>query len=181
MGHTLRSAAARAELESLEETVCSELLVEGGEVVGATAVHLPSGEPLALLAKSTVIAAGGAGALYHPHTDCMPSVTGDGYGLALAAGAELVDMEQVQYLPFAITHPPCLLGAPCGEPVVAGPFGRLLNNQGDWCSRNTDDDARRWRGASWKRSARGGTEHGGLLLDLRPNLASPQGEFFVRF
>jgi succinate dehydrogenase/fumarate reductase flavoprotein subunit len=182
MGHTMRSAAARAGLESLEETICSELLVEGGEVVGATAVHMPSGEPLALLANSTIIAAGGAGALYHPHTDCMPSVTGDGYGLALAAGAELVDMEQVQYLPFAITHPPSLLGAPCGEPVVAGPFGRLLNNQGDVVLENimTMTRAKVARSIVEEIGRGGGTEHGGLLLDLRPNLASPQGEFFVK-
>ena len=112
MGHTMRSAAARADLDVHEETVCSELLVQDGLVAGATALHVPSGEPVALLARSTVIAAGGAGSLYYPHTDCMPSVTGDSYGLALGAGCELVDMEQVQYLPFGITHPPSLLGAP---------------------------------------------------------------------
>ncbi len=182
MGHTMRAAAARANLDVLEQTVCFELLVQDGEVAGASAIHMPTGEPIALLAKSTVIAAGGAGSLYYPHTDCMPSVTGDSYGLALQAGCELVDMEQVQYLPFAITHPPSLLGAPCGEPVVAGPFGRLLNNEGEIVL----DGIMPMTRAQVARSiveeiGRGGaTEHGGLLLDLRPNLASPDGEFFVR-
>ena len=182
MGHTMRSAAARADLDVLEQTVCSELLVQDGEVVGATALRMPSGEPLALLAKSTVIAAGGAGSLYYPHTDCMPSVTGDSYGLALGAGAELVDMEQVQYLPFGITHPPALLGAPCGEPVVAGPFGRLLNNKGEAVLENIMPMTRaQVARAIVEEIGRGGaTEHGGLLLDLRPNLESPQGEFFVK-
>jgi len=181
MGHTMRSAAARADMDVLEDTICSELLVEDGEVVGATAVHMPSGEPVALLAKSTVIAAGGAGSLYYPHTDCMPSVTGDSYGLALGAGAELVDMEQVQYIPFAVTHPPSLVGVLLGEPMMAGPFGRLLNSSGDVVLENIMPMTRAqvarsiveeiWRG--------GATEHGGLLLDFRPNLQSPQGELFV--
>jgi succinate dehydrogenase/fumarate reductase flavoprotein subunit len=182
MGHTMRSAAARADLDVHEETVCFELLVQDGVVAGATALHVPSGEPVALLAKSTVIAAGGAGSLYYPHTDCMPSVTGDSYGLALGAGCELVDMEQVQYLPFGITHPPSLLGAPCGEPVVAGPFGRLLNNQGDLVLENIMPMTRAQVARSIVEEIRrgGGTEHGGLLLDLKPNLESPQGEFFVK-
>ena len=182
MGHAMRSAAARADLDVLEETVCFELLVQDGEVIGATALHMPSGEPVALLAKSTIIAAGGAGSLYYPHTDCMPSVTGDSYGLGLGAGCELVDMEQVQYLPFAITHPPSLLGALCGEPMIAGPLGRLLNNRGEVVLENIMPMTRAQVARSIvEEIERGGaTEHGGLLLDLRPNLESPQGELFVK-
>jgi succinate dehydrogenase/fumarate reductase flavoprotein subunit len=130
MGHTLRAAAARANIEVIEETVCSELLTLNGEVVGAAAVETMTGKPVALLAKSTVVAAGGAGNLYYPHTDCMPATTGDSFGLGLSAGAELVDMEQVQFMPFGITHPPSMLGIMCGDSVTAGPFGRLLNNRG---------------------------------------------------
>ena len=91
-------------------------------------------------------------------------------------------MEQVQYLPFAITHPPSLLGALCGEPMIAGPLGRLLNNRGEVVLENimpmtSAQVARRMM----EEIERGGaTEHGGLLLDLRPNLQSPQGEIFVR-
>lgn len=181
MGHSMRSAAARANLDVLEEAACCELLVRDGEVVGAAALHMPTGEPVAVLARSTIVAAGGAGSLYYPHTDCMPSVTGDSYGLALAAGAELVDMEQVQYLPFGITHPTGLLGAPCGEPVVAGPFGRLLNRRGEVVLENIMPMTRaQVARAIVEEIGRGGaTEHGGLLLDLRPNLESPAAEFFV--
>jgi succinate dehydrogenase/fumarate reductase flavoprotein subunit len=181
MGHTMRSAAARANITVLEETICSELLVRDGEAVGAAALRTASGEPVAILAKSTVIAAGGAGALYYPHTDCMPSVTGDSYGLALGAGAELVDMEQVQFLPFAITHPPSMLGAPCGEPAMAGPFGRLLNADGEILLENIMPMTRAQVARVMMEQLRqgGATEHGGLLLDLRPNVESPDGEFFV--
>jgi succinate dehydrogenase/fumarate reductase flavoprotein subunit len=143
---------------------------------------MPSGEPVALLAKSTIIAAGGAGSLYYPHTDCMPSVTGDGYGLALGAGAELVDMEQVQYLPFGITHPSSMLGIPCGEPVMAGPHGRLLNSRGEVVLENIMPMTRAQvaRVIAEEIQRGGATEHGGLLLDLHPNVEGPQGERYAR-
>ena len=181
MGHTMRAAIARANIEVLEETVCSELLVCDGEVAGAVALRIASGEAFALLAKTTIIAAGGAGSLYYPHTDCMPAVVGDSYGLALAAGAELVDMEQVQYLPFAITHPPAMLGAPCGEPAFAGPLGRLLNSKGEVVLENimTMTRAQVARVIVEEIRRGGATEHGGLLLDLTANVNSPAGENFV--
>ena len=182
MGHTMRSAVARANIEVLEEAACSELLIRDGEVVGAAAFQTAAGEPVAFLAKSTVIAAGGAGALYYPHSDCMPAMVGDSYGLALGAGAELVDMEQVQFLPFAVTHPPSMLGAPCGEPVMAGPYGRLLNNRGDIVLENIMPMTRAQVARAVVEEIRrgGATDHGGLLLDLTPNVKSPEGEFFVK-
>jgi len=133
------------------------------------------------LAHPVIVAAGGAGYLYFPHTDCMPAVAGDSFGLALAAGAELVDMEQVQFLPFGITHPPAMLGAPCGEPAMAGPFGRLVNNKGDVVLENIMPMTRAQVARIMVEEIRrgGATEHGGLLLDQRPNLEKPEAESFV--
>jgi succinate dehydrogenase/fumarate reductase flavoprotein subunit len=181
MGHAMRAAAARSNVRVLEETICSELLLSDGEVVGAAALKIASGEQIAILARSTIIASGGAGSLYYPHTDCMPSVTGDSYGLALSAGAELVDMEQVQFLPFAITHPPAMLGAPCGEPAMAGPFGRLLNNRGDVVLENIMPMTRAQVARIIVEEIRrgGATEQGGLLLDLRPNVEADADGLFI--
>jgi len=181
MGQVMRAAVARADIEVLEETICSELLVREGEVVGAAALGTMKGVPIVLLAKSTVVAAGGAGYLYFPHTDCMPAVIGDSFGLGLRAGAELVDMEQVQFLPFGITHPPSMLGIPCGEPVLAGPSGRLLNNKGDVVLESIMTMTRAQVARIIMEEIRkgGATEHGGLLFDLEPNLRHPDGEFFV--
>jgi succinate dehydrogenase/fumarate reductase flavoprotein subunit len=173
----MRSAAARAGVEALEEVACSELLVEDGTVVGAVALRITSGEPVALIAKTTILAAGGAGSLYYPHTDCMPSVSGDSYGLALRAGAELVDMEQIQFLPFGLTHPPAMLGAPCGEPSMAGPHGKLLNARGEIVLEEIMPRTRAAVARVMMEEIEGGgaTEHGGLLLDHRPNLEAPGG------
>lgn len=181
MGHVMRAAAARAGFTVLEETICSELLLYEGRVIGAAALRLTTGTPLAILARATILAAGGAGALYYPHTDCMPSVAGDSFGLALQAGAELVDMEQVQFIPFGITHPPAMLGAPCGEPSMAGPFGRLLNCRDEVVLENlmTLTRAQVARVIVEEIGRGGATPWGGLKLDLRPNLDSPIGELFV--
>jgi len=182
MGHAMRSAVARARVEVLEETYCAELLVRDGEVVGAVAVQKTSGEPIALLAKATIIAAGGAGSLYYPHTDCMPAVVGDSYGLALRAGAELVDMEQVQFLPFGITHPSAMLGAPCGEPAMAGPHGRLLNNKGEVVLENIMPMTRAAVARIVMEEIRrgGATEHGDFSLTSGPTWKRPKESLCLR-
>ncbi len=181
MAHALRAAAARADIQVIEETVCFELLVADQEVVGAAAVGIMTGEPQALLARSIVLAAGGAGYLYYPHTDCTPSTVGDSYGLGLMAGVELVDMEQVQFIPFGITHPTSMVGIACGEPVTAGPFGRLLNNQGEVVGENimSMTRAQAARVVIDAISRGGATEHGGILFDLTPNRQHSQGRAFL--
>ncbi|MEW6443238.1 MAG: FAD-binding protein [bacterium] len=181
MGHVLRAAAARSSVRVLEETVCSELIVADGQVAGAATLRMSTGKVVAILAKSTILATGGAGALYYPHTDCMPAVAGDGFSLALRAGAELVDMEQVQFIPFGITHPASMLGAPCGEPAMAGPFGRLVDCRGEVVLENIMPLTRAQVARVIVEQIRrgGATGHGGLLLDLRPNLETPDGRFFA--
>ena len=108
-----------------------DLLVRDGEVIGAVALHLGSGAPVIINAKATVIATGGLTRLYRRNS-ASANMGGDGYALALRAGASLVDMEFVQFFP--IGHlAPRLIGM---DPIMWDPFryklgGRLLNNQGE--------------------------------------------------
>jgi succinate dehydrogenase/fumarate reductase flavoprotein subunit len=81
-----------------------QILVKDGQACGALVVDLRRGEFEVYLARATVLATGGLGQLYavssnHPH------LTGDGYMLAYRAGAELVDLEFVQFEPFVIRAP----------------------------------------------------------------------------
>ncbi|HEX3163349.1 MAG TPA: FAD-binding protein [Pseudolabrys sp.] len=105
-----------------------ELLLTDGAVTGAVALHLGSGAPVILSAKSTVLATGGLTRLYRRNS-ASANMGGDGYALALRAGASLVDMEFVQFFP--IGHlAPRLIGM---DPIMWDPFryklgGRLLNN-----------------------------------------------------
>jgi len=106
-----------------------DLLHDKGEVVGAAALHLGSGAPVTLSAKTTILATGGLTRLYRRNS-ASANMGGDGYALALRAGASLVDMEFVQFFP--IGHlAPRLIGM---DPIMWDPFryklgGRLLNNR----------------------------------------------------
>lgn len=93
----------------LEETFALDLIVCDGVVSGCLALHVPSGEHVTLLAKSVVLATGGGSRLYSL-TSGPEEATGDGMALALRAGAELIDMEFVQFSPFTMIWPPGLRG-----------------------------------------------------------------------
>jgi succinate dehydrogenase/fumarate reductase flavoprotein subunit len=108
-----------------------DLVCIGGEVAGAVALHLGSGAPVVIAAKATIIATGGLTRLYRRNS-ASANMGGDGYALALRAGARLTDMEFVQFFP--IGHlAPRLIGM---DPIMWDPFryklgGRLLNNAGE--------------------------------------------------
>src|SRR6185503_8015712 len=110
---------------------------------GAVALDAASGEPVTIAAKAVIIATGGLTRIYRRNS-ASANMGGDGYALALAAGAELVDMEFVQFFP--IGHlAPRLVGM---DPIMWDPFryklgGRLLDGQGreflaDYGSDETD-------------------------------------------
>jgi succinate dehydrogenase / fumarate reductase flavoprotein subunit len=108
-----------------------DLLHNDGDIVGAAALHLGSGAPVIISAKATIVATGGLTRLYRRNS-ASANMGGDGYALALRAGASLVDMEFVQFFP--IGHlAPRLIGM---DPIMWDPFryklgGRLLNNLGE--------------------------------------------------
>src|SRR6185437_15589680 len=88
-----------------------------------------SGKPVLIMAKTTIVATGGLTRLY-ARNSASSNMGGDGYALALRAGASLIDMEFVQFFP--IGHlAPRLIGM---DPIMWDPFryklgGRLLNNR----------------------------------------------------
>jgi succinate dehydrogenase / fumarate reductase flavoprotein subunit len=125
---TLRAQLNRVpEIRRIGDLLVTALALADGECVGATALHLPGGEPVSIAAGATVIATGGLTRMYRRNS-ASANMMGDGYALALEAGAELVDMEFVQFFP--IGHlAPRLVGM---DPIMWDPFryklgGRLLN------------------------------------------------------
>ena len=63
-------------------------------------------------------------------TDTMRGNTGDSYAIAMRAGADLVDMEQLQFLPFCLASPPSYEGLLAGEPSTASYLGVLRDKNG---------------------------------------------------
>src|SRR5260221_6955846 len=128
---TLRRQLGRVEaIRRVSNLTVTDLVATDGEVVGAVALDAVSGEPVTIAAKAVVIAAGGLTRIFQRNS-ASANMGGDGYALALAAGAELVDMEFVQFFP--IGHlAPRLVGM---DPIMWDPFryklgGRLLDGNG---------------------------------------------------
>src|ERR671937_1368723 len=127
---TLRAQLQRtSEVRRTGDLLVTELVVRDGACVGAHAVHVASGREISIAAKATIVATGGLTRLYARNSASL-NMGGDGYALALAAGAELTDMEFVQFFP--IGHlAPRLVGM---DPIMWDPFryklgGRLLNGR----------------------------------------------------
>ena len=125
---TLRTVVNRtAGIRKAGDLMIVDLMRHDGEVTGAVALHLTTGAPVTIAAKATIVAAGGLTRLYRRNS-ASANMGGDGYALALRAGAPLLDMEFVQFFP--IGHlAPRLIGM---DPIMWDPFryklgGRLLN------------------------------------------------------
>ena len=183
IGTALRSTAARRGVRILDETIALSLLKNGRAATGALCLTRLTGEFVAVGAKQTILATGGLGWLFYPHTSNSRAMTGDGFALALDAGAELVDMEQQQFIPFAITNPDSMVGIICGEPAIAGPHGRLLDANGNDVIKNVRSKTRAEVSAAMSLAKERGaaTVHGGMLLDLAPNLGRVLGEKMFEF
>jgi succinate dehydrogenase / fumarate reductase, flavoprotein subunit len=128
VSRTLRTQLIRTpEIRRVGELLVTDLLIHDNQCVGASAVHETSGEAVSIAAKATLVATGGLTRLYRRNS-ASANMGGDGYALALRAGAELIDMEFVQFFP--IGHlAPRLVGM---DPIMWDPFryklgGRLLN------------------------------------------------------
>jgi succinate dehydrogenase / fumarate reductase, flavoprotein subunit len=128
---TLRAEIARhhKSIRKAGDLCVVDLIVSDGEASGAVAWHLSSGAPVIVAAQATVLATGGLTRLFRRNS-ASANMGGDGYALALRAGAPLVDMEFVQFFP--IGHlAPRLIGM---DPIMWDPFryklgGRLLNGR----------------------------------------------------
>jgi succinate dehydrogenase / fumarate reductase, flavoprotein subunit len=127
---TLRTVVNKtAGIRKAGDLLIIDLVRVDGEVAGAVALHLASGNAVTIAAKATIVATGGLTRLYRRNS-ASANMGGDGYALALRAGASLIDMEFVQFFP--IGHlAPRLIGM---DPIMWDPFryklgGRLLNGQ----------------------------------------------------
>jgi succinate dehydrogenase/fumarate reductase flavoprotein subunit len=128
---TLRRQISRVEaIRRVSNLIVTDLVVTDGEVVGAVALDPDAGEPVTIAAKAVIIATGGLTRIFQRNSSSA-NMGGDGYSLAVMAGAQLIDMEFVQFFP--IGHlAPRLVGM---DPIMWDPFryklgGRLLDGNG---------------------------------------------------
>ena len=126
---TLQERGIHEGIDMFTEYTVRHLLKEGDRVTGCVAYTRVDGDFHAFSAKSVVLATGGITRCW---SVCSGSweYTGDGHALALWAGAELRDMEFVQFHPTGMVWPPSVRGILVTE-GVRGEGGRLLNSENE--------------------------------------------------
>ncbi len=171
MIRTLQDRGVHAGIDVFMECTVHRLVLDGGRVAGAFAYWRESGRTVLFRSKSVVLACGGIGKAYKVTSNSW-EYTGDGHALAYRAGAELIDMEFVQFHPTGMVWPPGVAGILVTE-AVRGEGGVLRNARGErFMSRydpqrmelSTRDQVAR---AIYIENKEGrGSPHGGVFLDI---------------
>jgi succinate dehydrogenase / fumarate reductase flavoprotein subunit len=129
MIRTLQQHAVHLGIDVFMECTVSRLLKDGARVAGAVAYWRQSGKFVVFKAPAVVLATGGVGKSYSITSNSW-EYTGDGHAMALRAGADLIDMEFVQFHPTGMVWPPSVRGILVTE-GVRGDGGTLRNSTGE--------------------------------------------------
>jgi succinate dehydrogenase / fumarate reductase flavoprotein subunit len=195
MIRTLQHRAVSLGIDVFMECTVMRLLTDDGRVAGALAYWRESGRLVLFRAKAVVIATGGIGKAWKVTSNSW-EYTGDGQALALWAGADLIDMEFVQFHPTGMVWPPSVRGILVTE-GVRGDGGVLRNSEGrrfmfDYIpemfrseTADTEEEADRWyddktvrrtpdllprdevaRAINAEVKEGRGSPHGGVFLDI---------------
>jgi succinate dehydrogenase / fumarate reductase flavoprotein subunit len=168
---TLQDRGVQQGVDCYMECTVTRLLVENGRFAGAFAYWRENGRFIVFKAKAVVIATGGIGKAWTVTSNSW-EYTGDGMALAYEAGAELMDMEFVQFHPTGMVWPPGVQGILVTE-AVRGEGGILRNKLGERFMEKYDP--KRMELSTRDVVARSiytevregrGTEHGGAYLDI---------------
>jgi len=129
MIRTLQNHAVARGIDVFMECTLYRLLTEDGAVSGAFGYWRGSGKLVLFRAKAIVLATGGVGKAWKITSNSW-EYTGDGFGMALDAGADLIDMEMTQFHPTGMVWPTSVRGILVTE-GVRGDGGTLKNNKGE--------------------------------------------------
>ena len=145
----------------MEHTILS-ILKDGNSAVGAFGYERERGRFKIFRAKAIVLATGGIGRAYKITSNSW-EYTGDGHSLAYYAGAELIDMEFIQFHPTGMVWPPSVMGILVTE-GVRGEGGILTNKEGrrfmfdeipeNYRSQTADNEEEGWRYCQGDKNAR---------------------------
>jgi succinate dehydrogenase / fumarate reductase flavoprotein subunit len=129
MIRTLQDHAVALGIDVYMECTITHLVTGVGRVTGAVGYWRTTGRPIAFPAKAVVLATGGIGKAWEITSNSW-EYSGDGHALAYEAGAELIDMEFVQFHPTGMVWPPGVRGLLVTE-AVRGEGGILRNRDGE--------------------------------------------------
>jgi len=170
------------------------LLKDGARVIGAFGYERERGQFQIFKARAVILATGGMGKAYKITSNSW-DCTGDGHALAYDAGAELKDMEFVQFHPTGMVWPPSVCGMLVTE-GVRGEGGILTNSQGkrfmfdsipdNYKSQTADNEEEGWRYTQGDKNARRPPElltrdHVArcIVRELKEGRGSPHGGVYL--
>jgi succinate dehydrogenase / fumarate reductase flavoprotein subunit len=194
MIRTLQDHGIHMGMDVHMECTVTRLLKDGDRVVGAFGYDRERGRFKLFRAKAVVLATGGIGRAYKITSNSW-EYTGDGHTLAYEAGAELIDMEFVQFHPTGMVWPPSVCGILVTE-GVRGEGGILTNNQGrrfmfddipePYRAQTASDEEEGWRYTQGDKTARRPPElltrdHVSrcIVREIKEGRGSPHGGVFL--
>ena len=191
----LQQKGVHSGIEVFQECTVNRLVKDGDRVSGAVGYWRESGDLVLFKAKAVVLATGGIGKIWAITSNSWEG-TGDGHALGMYAGADVMDMEFVQFHPTGMVWPPSVKGILVTE-GVRGDGGTLRNATGERFMFNyipevfasetadTEEEADRWyndktvrrtpdllprdevaRAINSEVKAGRGSPHGGVFLDI---------------
>ncbi|MGE3468499.1 MAG: fumarate reductase/succinate dehydrogenase flavoprotein subunit, partial [Pyrinomonadaceae bacterium] len=159
---TLQDHGVHQGIEVYMEVTVLSLLKDGDRVVGCLAYEREHGRFRIFKCKALVLATGGVGRAYKITSNSWEG-TGDGHALAYDAGAELIDMEFIQFHPTGMVWPPSVRGILVTE-GVRGEGGILRNSEGKrfmfddipgpYKDQTADNEEEGWRYVTGDKNAR---------------------------
>ncbi|OGH67995.1 MAG: hypothetical protein A3C15_00860 [Candidatus Magasanikbacteria bacterium RIFCSPHIGHO2_02_FULL_50_9b] len=177
--HTLEDQVIARNIEVRDEAIATKIIGSNDKnnnknknrIAGVICVDLKRGEVFAIQAKAIILATGGAGRLYKITSNSWETA-GYGYALAFDAGAQLQDMEMIQFHPTGMVYPQSAAGLLVTE-AVRGEGGILLNSKGERFMEKYDKKRMELSArdivarAVYNEIKEGrGTAHGGAWLDI---------------
>jgi succinate dehydrogenase / fumarate reductase flavoprotein subunit len=171
MIRTLQDRCVQSGVQVFMECTITHLLRDGARVAGAFGYWRESGRCVVFRARAVILATGGVGKAYEITSNSW-EYTGDGHALAYEAGAELIDMEFLQFHPTGMVWPPGVKGILVTE-AVRGEGGILRNSKGErfmekYDPKRLDLSTRDIVARSIYTEVREGrgSPHGGVFLDI---------------
>ncbi len=168
---TLQDKAVHTGVEVHMEVTLTRLLKDGERIAGAFGYRREDGRYILFKARAVILATGGWGKVFKVTSNSW-ECTGDGCAMAYEAGAELMDMEMVQFHPTGMVWPPGVRGILVTE-AVRGEEGILRNSLGERFMERYDPERMELssrdvvaRSIYKEVQAGRGSPHGGAFLDI---------------
>ena len=194
MLRTLQDHGVHQGLDDYQECTVTKLFKDGNRVTGAFGYDRESGQFRVFKAGAVIIATGGIGRAFKVTSNSWEG-TGDGHALGYEAGAELIDMEFIQFHPTGMVWPPSVKGLLVTE-GVRGEGGALKNSEGQrfmyddipplYENQTADTPEEGWRYVTGDREARRPAElltrdhvARSIVREVKEGRGSPHGGVFL--